>query len=181
MAHNRPSRGGPESEGTGEIRFHYSRGERLQHHSAQATGDSEQRRRRLNKRLLIIVLDILLVSVVYLIFVFFLQPDHATADLLGVRFSSQAGYFDDHLLVRVTAERREAYTQPELLELSVYRVGEHEDELLGDELDTLGEAAGDTRRLHLQLGPYADPPQQIRLQVRLREQEIDLLPAIDDF
>lgn len=60
-------------------------------------------------------------------------------------------------------------------------MGEHEDELLGDELDTLGEAAGDTRRLHLQLGPYADPPQQIRLQVRLREQEIDLLPAIDDF
>lgn len=74
MAHNRPSRGGPESEGTGEIRFHYSRGERLQHHSAQATGDSEQRRRRLNKRLLIIVLDILLVSVVYLIFVFFCSP-----------------------------------------------------------------------------------------------------------
>ena len=182
MERKRPPHGGPESADTGEVRFHYSRNERLQHHSAQLDGNLDQRRRRLNRRLLIILLDIVLVSSVYLIFVFFLQPDDSTATLHGVRFSSQAGYFDQQLLVRVSAERLEEHTRPELISLQVFRETEQgSTDMLAEDLDTLDAEQGALRRFHLQLGPYESPPQQLRIRLELRSDRIDLLPQMDDF
>lgn len=179
MSKQQPANRQPETSGTDEVRFHYSRAERTQHRSSFEPIDHDQRRRKLTRRLVIIVLDIVLVSAVYLIYVFFLQPDPSSAQLGGIRVSSNAGYFDNILQVRVTAERVEASEQPGLIAVKVLESGtDHE---LGSELDTIGSSSGDSRTLYFQLGPLTALPEAVDIAVDVDGESIRLQPVITLF
>ncbi|MFW6362848.1 MAG: hypothetical protein ACOC0D_03285 [Spirochaeta sp.] len=171
--------GPTDASGTSQVHFHYDRSERLKHRSAQVDTDHDQRRRKLNRRLIIIVLDILLVSVVYLIFLFFLQPDHSTASVQSVRFSSQANSFDESLLIRVTAERQEQSDSPSLIQIRV--IDEQTSRVIGEDLDTLGQSEGDSRRFHLQLEDFPEPVESVVIQIEFDENDIELVPTVEEF
>lgn len=147
--------------------YHYSREERLKHRSSVERTDHEMKRRRVTRRLLIVVLDILLVMVVYLVYVFFLQPDASSAMLGGVRLDAQSEFFDDSLLVRVSAVRTEAGRQAQLLEVRVYDA--ESGSLLVQDLDTLNRDEGAERRMHLRLeaADWEARPTALRIEAEL--------------
>ncbi|GAB6090282.1 hypothetical protein [Spirochaeta dissipatitropha] len=157
-----------ESRGTEELRFHYRREERDRHRSAGEVLDYDARRRRLSRRLLIIIFDIILVSIVYLIYVFFLQPDPSKEFLNGVSYTATASYFDDSILLRVLAERQEAGSGSGLLSLVVFDADSSQE--LGRELDTLGNDPDDSRRIHMQIYDYPENINTLRIEISLEDQ-----------
>lgn len=171
-----------ESRGTGDLRFHYRREERDRHRSAGETSDYDARRKRLSRRLLIIIFDIILVSIVYLIYIFFLQPDPSREFLNGVSYTATASYFDDSILLRVLAERHEAGSGSGLLSLVVFDADSPLE--LGRELDTLGNDVGDSRRIHMQIQDYPENIRTLRIEISLEDQfgtNLQLLAEIEAY
>ncbi len=149
MENSNRNKGAETSEKIGGGGFHYSREERLSHPSLQKGTDAQSRKKQMNRRLMILFLDIILVTVVYLIYIFFLRPDPSAIDLPGYKVDIKAGYFAEQVLVRINVERKEEVSFPEILKIRV----EDADQgiLLAEDMDSIDPEGGANRQFFIEI------------------------------
>lgn len=89
---------------TGAPHFHYSRAERLGYDPAAEAKPKKEGIFQRNRSLAIILIDIAIILLIFIIYIFFLAPDASTAQMSSYEFRLRAVEFGDDVLVTLAVE-----------------------------------------------------------------------------
>jgi hypothetical protein len=161
--------------GNQDLNFHYNREDRFKLAGKRYGEPSEQGFFVRYRSLLIVFLDIVLVSIIFLVFFVFLRPDPATAEMEGYRFRLRAVMLANDIWITVSVDAVSEITMGE----TIFTVNDGIEETI---TELLPRENASTRYVRIQrsVGENEPVPSEVTVQIGVGEKEVTLTAPVQD-